>query len=250
MAGRDLRVDQVEEYSSSVHGLLLFEDGDLSAPVCNDCHGNHGAAPPGVSSVRNVCGQCHSVMADYFAESAHVTVFEERELPGCALCHDHHAIEAVSDDQLIDRSQEVCADCHEAADTLGGEFLRMAVLLDSLDLAIAASRLTLEEAENLGMEVSQAQFELEDVTNARTRARSAIHTFHSAAVGAEVATGFEIVIRAEERGQEALNEHSFRRVGLVASSVIILLLITGLLLRIRETDEQVDGIVRSVETSP
>jgi cytochrome c553 len=29
---------------------------DLSAPTCNDCHGNHGATPPGIASVANVCG--------------------------------------------------------------------------------------------------------------------------------------------------------------------------------------------------
>ena len=42
MRDRGLRIDQVDEYRSSVHGALLLEEGDLSAPVCNDCHGNHG----------------------------------------------------------------------------------------------------------------------------------------------------------------------------------------------------------------
>ena len=32
--------------SKSVHGKALLEKGDLSAPTCNNCHGNHGAAPP------------------------------------------------------------------------------------------------------------------------------------------------------------------------------------------------------------
>jgi len=30
-----------------------------------------GAAPPGISWVGNVCGQCHSIMADLFAKSVH-----------------------------------------------------------------------------------------------------------------------------------------------------------------------------------
>lgn len=38
---------QYEQYkdSSNVHGYALYNKRDMSAPVCNDCHGNHGAAP-------------------------------------------------------------------------------------------------------------------------------------------------------------------------------------------------------------
>ncbi len=236
MAGRDIGTTQVAEYSASVHGLLLLDEGDMTAPVCNDCHGNHGAAPPELSSIRNVCGQCHSVMADYFDQSAHVEIFEENDFPGCAACHDHHAIEATSDDLLNDRSAEVCFGCHEEADTLGHEFEKMSRALDSLALAAEHGRRTLEEAENLGMEVSQALFALEDVNNVQTRARSAIHTFHLGPVLEEVTAGLEIARRAEERGLEALAEHRFRRVGLGMFSGIVVLLIVGLLSKIRQLE--------------
>lgn len=237
MAGRDVRTDQVAEYTTSVHGRLLLEDGDLSAPVCNDCHGNHGAAPPGIASVRNVCGQCHSVMAEYFDQSAHGEVFNESDLPGCATCHEHHAVQAASDETLGARAADVCTTCHAAPDTLGLEFQRMAAVLDSLRRAADASRALLEEAENMGMEVSQALFELEDVNNVQTRAHSAIHSFHVGPVRDEVAAGLEITTRAEARGREALVEHSFRRWGLGLSSAVIVLLIVGLLLKIRELEK-------------
>jgi hypothetical protein len=196
MAGRDIRTDQVAEYTTSVHGRLLLEEGDLSAPVCNDCHGNHGAAPPGLSSVRNVCGQCHSVMADYFDQSDHGQIFEEADLPGCATCHDHHAIQPVDDASLVARAQDVCETCHTLPDTLGLEFERMATILDSLDRAEENTRAVLEEAENAGMEVSQAFFELEDIGNVRTRAHSAIHTFRSEGVRQEVEDGFALAAEA------------------------------------------------------
>jgi predicted CXXCH cytochrome family protein len=237
MAGRDVRTDQVAEYSASVHGRLLLEDGDLTAPVCNDCHGNHGAAPPGLASVRNVCGQCHSVMADYFDQSAHGEVFNDNDLPGCATCHDHHAVQPASDATLGERSGDVCARCHARPDTLGLEFERMAAVLDSLEATEAASRAVLKEAENRGMEVSQALFELEDVNNVQTRAHSAIHAFRVGPVREQVEQGLAIAARAEERGREALAEHRFRRVGLGLSSGFIVLLIVGLLLRIRELEK-------------
>jgi hypothetical protein len=236
MSRHGIDTDQVAEYSASVHGRLLFEEGDLSAPVCNDCHGNHGAAPPGVASVRNVCGQCHSVMADYFDQSAHGEHFAQRDLPGCATCHQHHAVQPVTDATLTARSSDTCIFCHAGADTLRLEFERMAAVLDSLEGAERASRAVLDEAENAGMEVSQAFFELEDVSNARTRAHSAIHAFRVGPVRDEVAAGLAITARAEERGREALAEHRFRRVGLGLSSAIILLLIVGLLLKIRQLE--------------
>jgi predicted CXXCH cytochrome family protein len=236
MAGRDIPTSQVAEYSGSVHGRLLLEEGDLSAPVCNDCHGNHGAAPPGLASVRNVCGQCHTVMADYFDQSAHEQIFQEADLPGCATCHDHHAIQPVDDATLGERAQDVCATCHEPPDSLGLEFERIAAVLDTLTRVEQQSRSVLEEAENAGMEVSQALFELDDIRNVQTRAHSAIHTFHVDPVRTEVTAGLEIAARAEARGHEALVDHRSRRVGLGASAAVVLLLIVGLLMKIRELE--------------
>jgi cytochrome c553 len=56
--GRPLPVDQQARWRRSVHAAALFERDDLSAPTCNDCHGNHGATPPGLDSIAFVCGQC------------------------------------------------------------------------------------------------------------------------------------------------------------------------------------------------
>jgi predicted CXXCH cytochrome family protein len=236
MAGRDIGSDQVDEYVTSIHGRMLLEEGDVSAPVCNDCHGNHGAAPPGVSSVRNVCGQCHATMAEFFDQSAHEEIFDREDLPGCATCHGKHAIELATDASLGERSVGVCQQCHEADDPNGQEFDRIATVLDSLAIATEASRHILEEAEDRGMEVSQALFELEDVTNAEHRARSAIHAFAVGPVRDEVAVGLAITTRAQERGEEALGEHRFRRVGLSFSTAIIVLLIVALLFKIREME--------------
>jgi hypothetical protein len=238
MDPRGVPTDQVAEYRSSVHGRLLLEEGDLSAPVCNDCHGNHGAAPPGLASVRNVCGQCHSVMGDYFDQNGHAQAFQEADLPGCSTCHGNHAVQPVEDEDLLDRSQDVCFTCHEPPDTLGLQFEEMAAALDSLDTAVQRSRAVLEEAENAGMEVSQALFNLQDVSNVGTRARNAIHSFRASAVREEVSSGLEITAQAAARGRDALEEHRFRRVGLGFFAIIVLGLIVGLVLKIREYEDR------------
>jgi hypothetical protein len=180
-------------------------------------------------------------MADYFDQSAHGEIFAERDLPGCATCHEHHAVQPVTDATLSVRSVDVCITCHAGADTLRLEFDRMAAVLDSLERAERVSRAVLEEAENVGMEVSQAFFELEDVNNAKIRAHSAIHAFRVGPVRDEVLAGLAITARAEERGREALAEHHFRRVGLGLSSAIIVLLIVGLVLKIRQLEGAEDA---------
>jgi len=57
--GEPLPTDQYARWRVSVHAKDMYDKGDLTAPTCNDCHGNHGATPPGVESVSFVCGQCH-----------------------------------------------------------------------------------------------------------------------------------------------------------------------------------------------
>lgn len=238
MAGRGIPTDQVEKYTGSVHGELLLEKGDVSAPVCNTCHGNHGAAPPGLSSVRNVCGNCHTIMAENFDQSGHERLFADHNLPGCATCHNHHDIQNVSDDMLVSRTETVCRQCHAADDVQGREFLVIKSVLDSLTHAADSSQALLDRAENLGMEVSTALFELQDVTNAETRSRNAIHTFSAAAVRKEAAPGFEVTAKALARGDAALGEHTYRRQGLAVFTLFVLLLMTGLLLKIRAGDAE------------
>ena len=67
--------DQASKYLQSVHANALLKKQDLSAPTCNDCHGNHGAAPPGVASVENVCSNCHAFQAQLFDASPHKQAF-------------------------------------------------------------------------------------------------------------------------------------------------------------------------------
>ncbi|HTM14678.1 MAG TPA: multiheme c-type cytochrome, partial [Bryobacteraceae bacterium] len=69
MQSYGIPTDQLAKWKASVHGEAMLKKQDLSAPTCNDCHGNHGAAPPSVASVANVCGTCHVRQADLFQKS-------------------------------------------------------------------------------------------------------------------------------------------------------------------------------------
>jgi hypothetical protein len=108
MSQYKLPADVVDKYKTSYHAYLLFEKGDLSAPTCVTCHGNHGATPPGTAEVGQVCGKCHGRQRELFeksphAEAARVGVFSE-----CISCHGNHAIQKAS----VELFSTSCVQCH------------------------------------------------------------------------------------------------------------------------------------------
>jgi len=215
---------------------MMIDRGDLSAPTCNDCHGNHGAAPPGYSWVGNVCGQCHSVIADYFSQSRHAQTFALLGNPGCTTCHGNHEIRRAEAELLGLGEGAVCGRCHVAQDAGGTTATTMRGRLDSLRAVYGGADSLLLRAEHAGMEVSQARFELQGALNALVQARAAVHTFNPARVAAYVDEGLEVTAAAHQKGVEALGDLRFRRTGLGVSVTIILALIVGLVIKIRQAE--------------
>jgi hypothetical protein len=112
-AGHPIPTDPYAAWMRSVHARALLEKGDLSAPTCNDCHGNHGAAPPGVDSVAFVCGQCHGREAGLFRETSKQAGFHEHNellegMGGCADCHEGPQAAVTRVTHFTE-----CATCHE-----------------------------------------------------------------------------------------------------------------------------------------
>lgn len=236
MAPYSIPVDQVEKYSRSVHYIAMAEKGDMSAPTCNDCHGNHGAAPPGISWVGNVCGHCHAVMAERFQESRHARTFAALGMPGCATCHANHAILEAGDELLGLDAQAVCSRCHGPEDPGGQAAIAMRSAIDSLSARIESARAVLQEAVQAGMEVSAAQSDLTDAHSALVKARTAMHAFSIDAVTEATGPGEEVAAASLERGLAALADLRIRRLGLAVSVALILLLVLGLALKIRQLE--------------
>lgn len=228
--------DQEANYREGIHGQLMYEEGDVSAPTCNDCHGNHGAAPPGVRSVGNVCGSCHATMAQFFEQSEHEPLFEDADMAGCAACHGNHNISPPDETTIGLRFDDVCTQCHDPRDPVALEFIAMAGFINELSEAREESLTQLETAEDAGMEVSTALFELDEVFTVLTMARAAIHSFNYHTVEEAVEPGLEITESASARATEAMDEHRFRRVGLGVFAGIVMSLVLALLLKIRELD--------------
>jgi hypothetical protein len=238
MEGYGIPTDQVASYTRSVHWQTLSSKGDLSAPTCNDCHGNHGAAPPGVSWIGNVCGQCHAVMAEIFARSVHAGIFVQLGTPGCATCHGNHAIRKADDEMLGLGEAGVCSACHAPLDRGGTVAAELRARLLSLRSAYDDADALLLQAEHAGMEVSQARFELNEANGALIKARAAVHSVTLVAVQQEVEAGLAISAKAHAHAVRALEDLRFRRRGLGVAVAIILAVIVGLVLKIRQIERQ------------
>ncbi|MEO8678819.1 MAG: cytochrome c3 family protein [Vicinamibacterales bacterium] len=229
--GSPLPTDQRVKYEKSVHYKAMVERNDLSAPTCNDCHGNHGAAPPGVGAVANVCGTCHAVFATKFALSTHSQIFAK----GCVECHSNHDIEQPSDALLGTDQGALCVTCHSEGDPGFAAAASMRAGIEKLKGAIAHSQALVASAENTGMEMGAESINLREANNHLTLARTAMHAFDpkTVEISAALDEGLSITSKVDAGGQAALAEVSFRKTGLAVSLGAILLVVVALALKIR-----------------
>ncbi len=229
-------IDQFAKYNTSVHHEALVVQGDLSAPTCTTCHGNHGAAPPGVDSVPNVCSNCHVFQAQMYDKTAHKAVFDAASLPGCVVCHENHAIVHPTDAKLSNQPGATCMQCHTAGDVGDQARAEMLTGLTQLDGAIKEADQQLAVAEAAGMEVSDARLAQNDAKDSLTKARVAIHSFKPEVVRLYVQAGLKIADKDLQAGQNAMIERNHRRIGLGVSLFAITLVLAGLWMYIKKIE--------------
>jgi hypothetical protein len=236
MAGRDLPTDQLEKYKASVHGHKRLVERDPGAPACNDCHGNHGAAPPGVQAVTHVCGKCHVTQAELFEASSHAKNFREAGVPPCTTCHNHHDIMPTSDELLGTGPGGACGTCHEKGDRCDVATLAMKDGLSRVDQAVAGARASLAHADRLGMDVERATYDLTPATEALVRARVVVHSFSEKEFAKVIAEGVQAASEVSRTAQAKLEEHGFRRRGLAVAAFFLVMLAGLLALKARRLE--------------
>jgi predicted CXXCH cytochrome family protein len=240
MAKYKIPSDQYENYVQSVHGVALLEKGDLSSPSCNDCHGNHGAVPPGVESISKVCGTCHVLNMELFEQSPHKKAFDEHKYPECESCHGNHLVKKANDDMVGTQKPAVCVECHKSEDENKGLLVagEMKKLIDSLKTIDSETTKILDEAGQKGMDVSDATFSLKDVRQVLIQSRTTIHAFNLDKFKEQIGEGFTIVNKAKITGEEAIDEFYFRRIGLGISTILVTLLVIGLYIKLRKVEKK------------
>jgi predicted CXXCH cytochrome family protein len=221
------------EWAGSVHARALVERGDLSAPTCNSCHGSHGATPPGVASVANVCAQCHVRQASLFRASPKQAIFEAIGQGECLVCHGNHRIESPADHWIGLTEGAVCIQCHDGSGVSGATIAEMRRKLDQLQGSVTDADQLLTRAELAGMLVDDGRLALRDAREHQVQSRVLIHAFAPGPVSEAVDQGLAAAGRARAAGDGAMRELDTRRRGLAVSTLLVLGFLITLWMKIR-----------------
>ncbi len=233
-----IKTDQFANYEQSVHHDAMVVRGDLSAPTCTTCHGNHGATPPGVANVTNVCSNCHVFQAQLFETSPHKDAFAAMGFPGCVTCHSNHAIKHPTDEMIGTGPRAVCIRCHTEGDAGFVQAQAMHDQLENLQSALTASEEILGRAERQGMEVSQPMLQQAQAKDALLKARVTVHAFNESELKRDTDAGLAVARQTHLAGEQALKEWKFRQVGLGLSLIMIALTLVGLGFYIRNLEQK------------
>jgi len=132
---------QAKEFATSVHAAALAK-GNLDAPVCTDCHGEHdikkhtdpSSPVHNTNLAQQVCAECHAsvrLTSKYGLRSDSFKTFTDSyhgladrggsvEVVNCASCHGVHAIKSQNDPTSSvykGNLAKTCGECHRGANT-------------------------------------------------------------------------------------------------------------------------------------
>jgi predicted CXXCH cytochrome family protein len=229
--GHDAKV--YADWSSSVHANALVARGDRSAPTCNTCHGSHGATPPGVTEVANVCAQCHVREAQNFTSGPKKAIFDALGQAECLVCHGNHAIQPPTSRLIGLTDGAVCATCHDAGGNGAATITKFREGSERLESDLSAADVVVTRAEQAGMLVEDARLALQEAREQYVQSRVAIHTFKDEPFTEIAAKGLDASRRAERAGHAALDELQNRRRGLALATVLMVGFLATLWLKIR-----------------
>lgn len=238
MKGYKIPTNQRKNYQASVHGKLMMIKRDLSAPTCNDCHGNHGAFPPNIASVSDMCGQCHVNNRNLFVKSKHKKAFDLMGLHECAQCHSNHKVEKATDSMIGDNPTAVCVKCHMKGSPQLQKAITMRRGIEDLKSAIHVSEQKLTEAEHLGMEVSEAKFSLKEAGISLIKSRTQIHAFALPEFEIEVKKGKKVAEDALGVALAAIEEFNGRSKWVFLPIILTLYLMFVLFMKIRQIERR------------
>jgi len=239
--GSPLPTTQLAEYKNSVHGKALLGRGDLGAPACNTCHGNHAASPPGVAQVSKSCSLCHSANAGLFDGSKHKVAFDQHNWPECGQCHGNHTIRKTNDAMLGSGTGQLCGDCHRQYAKGNPNCIRTADYFHQTitQMDEAKNRFT-AESERLaakGLDVEPISNQLTELGDALKKSRTYIHSFAENSFQQVAAPGEESIRKADELVNLARAEYKYRQAGLAVSIGVIGLLMLMLYLKLRQLEK-------------
>ncbi len=136
--------------------------------------------------------------------------------------------------------EAVCSRCHSESQNAAGYAVARAMraVTDSLDRSETRARALVDDAEQRGMEITEAKFKLRDARQARLEARTVVHAFNEGKFNDVAAKGLAVSAAVTAEAQQAISEYYFRRLGLGVATLIITLVGVSLYLFIRRIERK------------
>jgi hypothetical protein len=117
----------------------------------------------------------------------------------------------------------------------------MRELIDTLEASETAARGLVDDAEQKGMEISDAKFKLRDIRQARLEARTTLHAFREEKLREVVNRGLGISKAVAGDARHQIDEYYYRRIGLGIATLIITVLAVSLYVYIRRLERRQAG---------
>ncbi len=231
----NIPTNQKDLYMKSIHAKMLYEEDDLSAPTCNDCHGNHGAVPPGLRSISEVCGVCHTKEESLFTKGTHAKIFMNIKKPECVTCHSNHLIKRYSTENLVDINKSPCIKCHKENDD---GYKDVVAISDGIKKYVRKLNEVkdnlIAKAQTKGLMVEDIVYKLKDAEDFLVKAKSNIHTMDSKYVLEELKKGEKIINNSRNAVIALLKEYKTRKIGLLISEIFLFIFAISLYLYNKE----------------
>ncbi|MCB9898575.1 MAG: hypothetical protein H6825_11265 [Planctomycetes bacterium] len=241
MGAHDLPSDVVDLFSASVHGQALLVEQSRGAPSCADCHGSHGAAPPGVADIVQVCGHCHQSTSEQYKASPHgsadmscVGCHDDREgqpgflRAGCAVCHGAHEA-AVAGPWLMQGDEPGrCAHCHRTDDSAAAVIHVVEDGTERLRAAMAETEDEIQRGKDKGLFLAHEDVYVRESLRALVSIGPLSHSLDSRSIAAH----FEDGVKRQDRAREMISRQrdvSRDRMLLSSGLALSLLMLCGIL---------------------
>lgn len=224
-----LPTDQHQKYASSVHGQALLEGGNMAAPSCASCHSSHGAVPPGVGEIGNVCGQCHADVQEVVMKGPHGRPSQAGAMEICVSCHGHHAIERSQPEMLT----STCRPCHRPGGTAWQQGVDLQAKILAARQELAAAEKELRKAEEAGRLVEALRERMQEAQTDLVQTARAQHSMLLGDVEAHTVPIVEAAGLISSEAAQLVAVEGVRRGALLVVWAVIAVIIASLYLKRR-----------------
>jgi len=163
-----------KDYQQSIHYEELYKNNNLRAPTCIDCHGTHGATPPGIADVAKICGNCHISARVYFESSPHKKAMDSLKMPECASCHENHKVNKAN----VSYFNWLCNKCHPPDSHQVKMGKKIYTLFNRTSDQLRAAKAAIANAESIPINVEDYESRIEEAYTYFTRALSLSHSLN------------------------------------------------------------------------